>query len=289
MYSKEKIKNIINNTLVADSYSLGAHWVYDEKQLLDLNVNWDELNAPQAMWHKGKKAGDFTHIGDQAYWLYEFLKDKNSFEPFDYMDFWKAKMSNYDGYIDGATRETLENIENGVIIGSDSHDFSVIGRIPALLLVSNDEVQFRKNTQEFVKLSHNNKIVLEAADFFATLLFRVSNSKDIKNEITKLSNQYSDFIQNSVKEGVNSAQKDTFKAIRDFGPACDVQSGFRGIIHLLCKYPDNLKELLIQNAKAGGDSSSRAMSTAMILSANSDKQNLPISWVKNVNLQMDNS
>jgi len=286
MYSKEKIKNIINNTLIADSYSLGAHWVYDEKQLLDLNVNWDELNAPQAMWHKGKKVGDFTHIGDQAYWLYEFLKDKKSFEPSAYMDFWEDKMSNYDGYIDGATRETLENIENGVLIGSNSHDFSVIGRIPALLLVSDDEEQFKKNTQEFVKLSHNNKIVLEAADFLATLLFRVSNGKDIESEITKLSSQYSDFIKNSVKEGVNSAQKDTFKVIRDFGPACDVQSGFRGIIHLLCKYPANLKELLTQNAKAGGDSSSRAMSAAMILSANSDKQNLPISWVKNINAQL---
>jgi len=287
MYSKEKIQNIIKNTLIADSYSLGAHWVYDEKQLLGLSVNWDELNPPQAMWHKGKKAGDFTHIGDQAYWLYEFLKDKNSFEPFAYMEFWKDKMSNYDGYIDGATRQTLENIENGVIIGSDSHDFSVIGRIPALLLVSNDEAEFRKNTQEFVKLSHNDKMVLEVADFFATLLFKVSNGKDIKNEIAKLSNHYSDFIKNSVKEGINSSKEDTFKVIRDFGPACDVQSGFRGIIHLLCKYPDDLKELLIQNAKAGGDSSSRAMSAAMILSANSDKQNLPISWVKNINAQMD--
>jgi len=272
MFSKKQIKNIIENTLVADSYSLGAHWVYDEKQLSDLDINWDELNAPQAMWQ-----------GDQAYWLYQFLKDKDSFEPHVYMNFWKKRMSNYDGYIDGATRETLENIENGIIMGSDSHDFSVIGRIPSLLLVSGDESEFKKNVQEFVKLSHNNQTVLETADFFADLLFKVQNGKNIKDEIVKLSNRYSDFIKNSVKEGVNSSELDTFQTIRNFGPACDVQSGFRGIIHLLCKYPNDLKELLIQNAKAGGDSSSRAMSAAMILSARNEKQNLPNNWINCIN------
>jgi ADP-ribosylglycohydrolase len=283
MFSKKQIKNIIKNTLTADSYSLGAHWVYDEKQLSDLDINWDELNAPQAMWHKGKNAGDFTHIGDQAYWLYEFLKDKDSFVPHVYMSFWKDKMSKYDGYIDGATRETLENIENGIIMGSDSHDFSVIGRISSLLLISSDESEFRKNVQEFVKLSHNNKTVLETADFFASLLFKIQNDKDIKNEIVKLSNSYSDFIKNSVKEGVNSSELDTFQTIRNFGPACDIQSGFRGIIHLLCKYPNDLKKLLIQNAKAGGDSSSRAMSAIMILSANKEEQSLPKNWTEGTN------
>lgn len=287
MFSQNKIKQIVENTLIADSYSLGAHWVYDEKQLENLDIDWGELNAPQAMWHKGKSAGDFTHIGDQAYWLYQFLKGKESFEPSTYLNFWKEKMSDYDGYIDGATRETLENIENGNMIGSNSHDFSVIGRITPLLLVSKNEDAFRENVQEFVKLSHNNKTVLEAADFFARLLFTVEKTENIENEMTKLSKEYGDFIQQGTISGIESIQKNSFEAIRDFGPACDIDGGFPGIIHLVLKYPNNLKELLVQNAKAGGDSSSRAMPATMILSANSDKQNLPTTWVKNVNAQMD--
>ncbi len=280
MFSKEKITEIIENTLTADAYSLGAHWIYDEKQLSALNIDWEELNAPQAMWHRGKHAGDFTHIGDQSYWLYEFLKDKDRFEPLDYLRFWKEKMLNYSGYIDGATRGTIENIEKGQMIGSNSHDFSVIGRIAPLLLVSQNKEDFRQNVQKFVKLSHNNKTVLEASDFFAKLLFSIKNSNDIENKMIKLSKQYSNFISSGVSNGVKSISKDSFKTIRDFGPACDIDGGFPGIIHLIVKYQNDLKELLIQNAKAGGDSSSRAMPAVLIVTANNDNSNLPFGWRK---------
>ena len=57
--NKEIINNAIEAALVADAYCLGSHWVYDEAQLKSLDVNWDELNAPHAMWHKGKQKGDF--------------------------------------------------------------------------------------------------------------------------------------------------------------------------------------------------------------------------------------
>ncbi|NOX15525.1 MAG: ADP-ribosylglycohydrolase family protein, partial [Epsilonproteobacteria bacterium] len=267
MFEKEKIKKIVKNTLIADAYSLGAHWVYDEKQLANLDIDWQELNAPKAMWHKGKNAGDYTHIGDQAYWLYEFLQDKNKFEPLVYLNFWKERMDSYAGYIDGATRETLENIKNSKMIGSDSHDFSVIGRIAPLLLVSKDEEDFRRNVQEFVKLSHNNRVVLEAADFFARLLFEVDKTKNIEESMLNISKDYSNFIKNGVSNAIKSIDKNSFEVIRDFGPACDIDGGFPGIIHLVLKYQNNPKELLIQNAKAGGDSSSRAMPAILILSA----------------------
>ena len=39
MFNKEKINEIITSALVADSYSLGSHWIYDEKQLKDLSIN----------------------------------------------------------------------------------------------------------------------------------------------------------------------------------------------------------------------------------------------------------
>ena len=278
MFNKEKSNEIIKSVLTADSYSLGSHWVYDETQLQNLPINWETLNAPQAMWHKGKKAGDFTHIGDQLHWLSIFLQDKNSFESSSYLEFWKEKMASYDGYIDGATRGTLLNIENGKEIGSDSDDFSVIGRISPLLLVSKNEDEFVKNVQEFVKLSHNSEHVIESATFFARLLFRVQESKDITNEIITLQNEFSAFIQEGINKAIESKDNSTFEAVRCFGPACAINEGFSGIIHLLMKYPNDLKELLVQNAKAGGDTSSRAMVATMIFVANSSSDGIPKNW-----------
>lgn len=278
MLAKEKIDEIITSVEVADSYSLGSHWVYDEKQLAILPIDWDALNAPQAMWHKGKKAGDFTHIGDQLVWLKEFLEDKNEFDPSLYLNFWKSKMNNYDGYIDGATRNTLININQGKLIGSDSSDFSVIGRIAPLLLVSKNEDEFVKNVEQFVKLSHNSQDVIESAIFFARLIFRVGDGKNIEQEVLYLKNAFNTFIIENVEKGLKSKDANTFETIRTFGPACGIDEGFAGIIHLLVKYPNDLKELLVQNAKAGGDTSSRAMIATMVFVADSDNKQIPKKW-----------
>jgi len=278
MFSKEKINEIISSTLAVDSYSLGSHWVYDEKQLQDLPINWETLNAPQAMWHKGKKAGDFTHIGDQLHWLYEFVQDKKEFNPTEYLAFWKEKMSTYTGYIDGATRGTLSNIEDGKNIGSDSDDFSVIARITPLLLISRNEDAFVKNVESFVKLSHNSFHVIETAIFFARLLFRAHDNKNIQQEISSLKNAFDSFIIDNVDKAIASKDANSFDTIRNFGPACGIDEGFPGIIHLLTKYPKDFKELVIQNAKAGGDTSSRAMIATMIIVSNGSSEDLPKEW-----------
>lgn len=55
MFDEKKVKELILATLVADSYSLGSHWIYDEKQLNTLEIDWNELNDAKAVWHKGKK------------------------------------------------------------------------------------------------------------------------------------------------------------------------------------------------------------------------------------------
>jgi ADP-ribosylglycohydrolase len=278
MYEK-KIKDLVLSSLVADSYCLGTHWIYDENQLINNDINWEELNAPMAIWHKGKSAGDFTHYGDQNYWLYEFLKDKNSFNEKEFLDFWFEKMKTYTGYIDGASRNTILNIENGVVpSGANSHDLSIVGRIVPLLKVSKTKEEFLQNVGKFVKLTHNSKEALQSADFFANLLLLVLENNEIEKSILELKNSYDSFFQEMIEKGINSKNSDTFETIRTFGPACDINSGFSGVIHLLCKY-DNLKDMLVANSKAGGDTSARAMIASVILLANKQINEIPKNWL----------
>lgn len=278
MYEK-KIKDLVLSSLVADSYCLGTHWIYDENQLINNDINWEELNAPMAIWHKGKSAGDFTHYGDQNYWLYEFLKDKNSFNEKEFLDFWFEKMKTYTGYIDGASRNTILNIENGVVpSGANSHDLSIVGRIVPLLKVSKTKEEFLQNVGKFVKLTHNSKEALQSADFFANLLLLVLENNEIEKSILELKNSYDSFFQEMIEKGINSKNSDTFETIRTFGPACDINSGFSGVIHLLCKY-DNLKDMLVANSKTGGDTSARAMIASVIFLANKQISEIPKNWL----------
>ena len=278
MYEK-KIKDLVLSSLVADSYCLGTHWIYDENQLINNDINWEELNAPMAIWHKGKSAGDFTHYGDQNYWLYEFLKDKNCFDEKEFLDFWFEKMKTYTGYIDGASRDTILNIENSVTpSGSNSHDLSIVGRIVPLLKVSKTKEEFLQNVEKFVKLTHNSKEAVKSADFFANLLLMVLEKNDIEKSIVQLKSSYDSYFQDMIQKGLDSKNSDTFKTIREFGPACDINGGFSGVIHLLCKY-DNLKDMLISNSKAGGDTSARAMIASVILLANKQMSEIPKNWL----------
>lgn len=278
MYEK-KIKDLVLSSLVADSYCLGTHWIYDENQLINNDINWEELNAPMAIWHKGKSAGDFTHYGDQNYWLYEFLKDKNSFNEKEFLDFWFEKMKTYTGYIDASCRKTILNIENGVVpSGANSHDLSIVGRIVPLLKVSKTKEEFLQNVGKFVKLTHNSKEALQSADFFANLLLLVLENNEIEKSILELKNSYDSFFQEMIEKGINSKNSDTFETIRTFGPACDINSGFSGVIHLLCKY-DNLKDMLVANSKAGGDTSARAMIASVIFLANKQISEIPKNWL----------
>ena len=278
MYEK-KIKDLVLSSLVADSYCLGTHWIYDENQLINNDINWEELNAPMAIWHKGKSAGDFTHYGDQNYWLYEFLKDKNCFDEKEFLDFWFEKMKTYTGYIDASCRNTILNIENGVIpSGANSHDLSIVGRVVPLLKVSKTKEEFLQNVGKFVKLTHNSKEALQSADFFANLLLLVLENNEIEKSILELKNSYDSFFQEMIEKGINSKNSDTFETIRTFGPACDINSGFSGVIHLLCKY-DNLKDMLVANSKAGGDTSARAMVASVIFLANKQISEIPKNWL----------
>lgn len=276
-----KVRDMVFSSLIADAYCLGSHWIYDEEQLRTLNVNWDSLNKACAIWHKGKSAGEFTHYGDQTYWFYKFLENKERFYINEYIQHWYTKMSVYDGYIDGATKDTMKNMDEGQLVpcGSNSHDLSIVSRIIPLLLVSKDKEEFLIHVEDFVKSTHNDASVLEVAKFFAMLLLEVLNGKDILTSIEDLKEKFSYTIQDWITSGLASKNEVTFDAIRRFGPACTTDGAFPGVIHLLAKY-SNFKEAMIANAKAGGDSSSRAMMLAPLMTLQYGMNKIPAEWTK---------
>lgn len=283
MFDDKKVKELILAALVSDAYSLGLHWIYDEQELKNLAIDYNELNDAKALWHKEKYAGDFTHYGDHTLWLYEYVKDKKSFDPQEYLAFWAKKMTTYNGYIDGSSRETVEILQNNnsASTGSASSDLSIVGRVAPLLLISNSQEEFLQNVEKFVRSTHNSDKAVEASKFFALVLLEVLDQKGIKETLISLKEKFTPQLQAYVENGIASQEEESFQAIRAFGPACDIDGGFEGVVHLLCKY-DNLKDMLVANAKAGGDTSARAMIAATIFMAQQDQSvdAIPNAWLK---------
>lgn len=272
---KVHIKNAVEMALIADSYLLGSHWIYDEDELKNLKIDWQELNPPSVMWHKGKVKGDFTHYGDHTKWLLDFVEKKHSFDLVAYKALWIEKMKTYTGYVDGACRETMEALEKNpnVITGASSHDLSIAGRVAPLLYVSESKAEFLTHVQSFVRFTHNDETTLHVAIFFANILYDVADGKSILDALQ--TTQIDTSLHSNLAFALASQGKNTFKSIRDFGPACSVDGGFEGTVHLLVTY-DNFKDAMIANAKAGGDSSARGMIVGMIMGAAG--HDAPSSW-----------
>lgn len=265
----QQIKKAIVSAFICDTYSLGAHWVYDEEQLKNLPINWEELNPAQSLWHKEKKEGEFTHYGDQMLFLLEYIIQNKKFNKESYYKFWKEKMQNYDGYIDGSSRNSLEQI------GASSEDLSICGRISPLLLCSNSQEEFLQNVSDFVSITHNSPLALSASDFFAKLLWMAQENQDIPSLINELKPQYQAFSK-WIDDAIVKKDSNSFEVIRDFGPACGIDEGFKGVIYLLLQDKD-FKSIMIENAKVGGDSSARGMIVAMILGLKQDTD-IPVQW-----------
>lgn len=276
----KNIQKTINYALIADSYSLGSHWIYDKNELENLKIDWNELNAPQAKWHESKSKGDFSHYGDHAKWLKDYINTNKHFDIVSYRKMWVENMKTFQGYVDGATKETLEILKNNpnATTGSNSHDLSLVGSIAPLLQVSNNKDEFLDNVHTYIVFTHNNPTVLNVANFFASVLYDVINGSTIENSLSSTNVDLS--IESMFDKAMKSKEDDTLETIHRFGHGCPVEGGFESTIHILLSY-SNLKDALVSNAKAGGDSASRAMIIGMLMGA--ANYNLPSSWEKSVN------
>ncbi len=286
--NKNKIKGALWGAFCADAYSLGPHWEYNTRNIEEASFNWKGYNDPITSYHGDKKAGDFTQYGDQAVWLLESIAENRSFNLSLFGKLWSERMENYKGYIDHASKVTLDNIKNGSdwgSCGSDSNDFSAVGRSAPLLLTDADNSDLLvKSFREQTALTHNNEIVLESAAFFAELSVVLLQGGGLVSCLKELSSGYSDTIKEWVEKGLSSAgKKKTSLVIKKFGQACSIDHGFPGVIHLIVKYSDNYSLAMEENVKSGGDSAARGMPAGMILGIINGEDSVPAEWKKSLN------
>ena len=273
-------------SFAADSLALGAHWMYDTDAIDSRIGRVEGLRKPLPdSYHPTKEKGDFTHYGDQALALLEYLARADAFVLADFAAAWRTLFTGYHGYIDKATATTLENM-NGHRppdqCGSHSSELGGAARIaPLLFFYKDDREKLLEAVQQQTALTHNNPATLAGAEFIAKTAWSVLHGA---NPIAALEDALDEGVadidlDNRIRGGLDSAGKDSRTVIKKFGQMCGIAAALPGVVHLVASYENDLETALIENVMAGGDSAARGLVVGMILGAYLGRQAIPKEWL----------
>jgi len=271
----------------ADALSLGVHWIYDPDQIRSDRGRVEALSDPGPdSFHKNRKAGEFTHYGDQARILLASVAERGEFDAKDFGERWRKTMSDYDGYMDKATKATLGNLsegKTGAEAASGSTDLAGAARMAPLILRHPDDADaLAEAAREQTALTHGSEEAVAAAGFLARTVHQLLRGADPAAALRETA-AHEEFqptrFPDWVEAGIAAAGQDSVSAIGHFGRACDTVMVFPGAVQLIAKYPEDLKEALVQSAMAGGESASRGMMVGMILGASLGVEAIPPAWI----------
>lgn len=279
-------RSMVLASFAADSLALGVHWIYDTEKIKKDFGRVDALRKPlPGSYHPTKEKGEFTHYGDQTFVLLESIAAQGGFDLSDFSERWQDLFKTYRGYFDQATKMTLENLAQGKAIeeaGSSSTDLSGAGRIaPLIFHYHKDPETLVKAARAQTQMTHNNPLVIDSAEFFARICCKVlEGTSPIKAMTEVAAHRFEGLPMPAwVKEGIESTGKDSVSTIARFGQSCHTDEAFPGVVHLIAKYENDLKEALVQAVMAGGDSAGRGLMVGMVLGAHLGDKGLPKEWV----------
>jgi len=282
----DKAQAMVLASFAADALSLGVHWIYNTHVI---DKKWgpveNYIKPERPTYHPTKDLGDFTHYGDQTMVLLKSVVECSGFNLKHFAKSWQDFFKSYDGYFDGATKDTLDNFAAGkdtTETGSESDDLAGAARIaPLVFCYRNDPDKLMESVRSQTAFTHNNPAVIDSAEFFAGVTWRVIHGE---TPITAIKQVVDDRFprepyQKWVADGLASTDKDTRQAMLDFGQMCEIEAAFPSVIHLVAKYEENLSQGLIENAMAGGDSAGRGLVAGMIIGAHLGIDAIPQKWL----------
>jgi len=277
-------------SFAADSLALGPHWIYDVKLIAQRFGKVDSLVAPGPdSYHKNRGAGDFTHYGDQTLALLGSVTQNKGFNLEAWFGAWKRLMAGYDGYVDGATRNTLSRIDFGEGpdgCGSNSSDLAGAARIAPVVLAHRDDLAAMVEAARLqTRMTHNNILILESAEFFARAAHAaLSGAAPVEALKAAAGAEYvSTPVEDWLKAGLSLKDTDSVSAVARFGQSCNVNGAFPGVVQIIARHEHDLAGALTENAMAGGDSAARGLLVGLVLGAALGEDALPQDWFGDLN------
>ncbi len=279
----ERLKGMLFGAFVGDAYALSLHWIYDTDKLKQESEKLLGYSSPSSdSFHRGKRKGDFTHYGDQSLLLLKSISSNQGFALDVFKTHWLTYMSKYEGYLDHATKESLNLLDSGTNSGSSSDELGGFVRVAPLIFYHFDDPVLLKYVEKQTKLTHNNDLLLNYAKFTTELMLELIIGKPLLDSILSVSQKYPQ-IEKTISKLQTRLSEDTIEVVKDIGQSCSSQFAFPAAMYIILKYPTNFVDAMKHNVLSGGDSAGRGMLIGMILGASLGFTHLPTEWIKTLN------
>jgi ADP-ribosylglycohydrolase len=277
-----KRKELVKAVFVADALSFGSHWVYSTDKLKEeYSGIIDEYRDPMSKFHEGKKAGDLSHYGEQAFALLKSISENQNFDLKQFRNDWIEHLENNEMYLDHAMKDSLEKFkESETLIGAKNHELGGIAR--SLPIFIEEEIS-KKEFLDLVHLTHNGEVVDQTASFVFNVIQEVLAGENYRKAIED-QKEINQFVADNFKK-IGSKAKIVANA-DDRGQGCSIEQGFPIVLDVLWN-ADNLLEALTLNIMAGGDTSPRAMVIAAVMSADAGLDSIPKKLIAGFNKSQD--
>ncbi len=278
---------MLYSAFIGDALSLGVHWIYSSKTIIDkYGLITEYIDPSKSQYHNNKLKGEQTHYGDQMLILLESLAENKGFEIEAFSKKWQNLFSDYTGYFDGATKTTLANIKSGSLFlnaGSESNDLAGAARIAPLIYFYHNDIELLvKYSREQTMLTHRDHQVVDASEFFARTSVLVLNGEHPVDALKKTAQDHfsKSLLSEWTAKGIASKNEDTITTLNNIGLTCHIHQAFPGVIQTIARHENDLKTGLSECISAGGDNAARSITAGIILGSSKDSGELPEEWIK---------
>jgi ADP-ribosylglycohydrolase len=295
----DRLRGAVWGQFVGDAAALGTHWIYD---LDELRSKFPRgvigFEAPmEGHYHFGKKSGDQTHYGDGALVLLESIASSGGFDARLFGESFVRRFDpeNYSGYLDRATKGTLENFQSFRAAhpdqqfdfqqGADDDHLGGASRIAGLVVRYWRTPELLDIVRAATRVCQNNGRTIAYMQFHALLLREMFRGENVHSALEQAQKEFMGVDQKFWPEiryksqaALEETLNDVTEATETFGQACPLEQSFPSALHAFLKHADDFETCILATIRAGGDNAGRAAMLGSWLGAHLGIQAIPREW-----------
>ena len=298
---KTTAQSAILGALVADAAALGLHWLYDQERIQEISPVTPEFLTPNAanyvntmgyFAHEGKVSGDISQYGEQVLVMLKSLAlnggryDKTHYQTL-FSEFF-GYGGEYVGYIDHATRETLNNIARfkkesaSGFLGADDKQHPAMAKLPALVVCYAGSPELHNVIVSAIKVTNNNSQAISFGCAAAKVIETAILTRDPEQSVWAAHGVSDKDVSRLLDDAMSRRSESCVDVTTHFGLACDLSFGVPTALHNIATSA-SYSEAIRQNILAGGDSCGRAILVGSVLGACygiGGEKGIPPQWVE---------